>query len=493
MQMKQQQVQTQTQTSTTTTSENYGYSEPDWQREERIEKERLERERREALRREKAIAHQLEMIESDYDAYCDTNELRPPKMLLSAENDAFEQFVSLHRYRYSGDETKSAAFERFKEKGIKLNSDVVAKLSRVKRKLFFKEKLTLSIRSRRLLKQVNVATSPPNLRKSQLDSFLRNTKYVSEQWENSGRKEPLQGSISIARDEANGRSIVQMCAPEFGTIYLTIPSELDPTEVAQDVLGLLSPAVHEAISDCNPLVVLNGDAQGTNLKRVVQDRIVLRATENTERKLQLLKEKVQSVFAQAPLNSDNTDIVSGLPVAPEELTATFSASSDTPDWDVWSEVAPTWHAISESGLAPVAPSRSANQFLEALTTKKNVIVLVAHAETGAVYFPEPAPDGTEVKPEDILALREEIELNEPNVYLFCCETAKFSAGAASIKNALLQAGAQSVVAPQIRIDAITNASLFKEFLKKGAVQTPLKALLAAEKSTKNRDMEVWLV
>jgi hypothetical protein len=135
----------------------------------------------------------------------------------------------------------------------------------------------------------------------------------------------------------------------------------------------------------------------------------------------------------------------------------------------------------------MAVQATAPEFLDALKTKENVIVLVAHARSDCLYF----PDGSRVRPSDIEAIRDDIARNKPVVYLFCCKTAQYTM-AEAISETLLRCGAAAVIAPQEAIRTNQAQALFSDFLEHGARQTPIIGLREAEAATRNRSMETWL-
>ncbi len=138
-------------------------------------------------------------------------------------------------------------------------------------------------------------------------------------------------------------------------------------------------------------------------------------------------------------------------------------------------------------------SATAEAVLGSLTKDKNVIVVVAHANQRTLYMPAPPPEGSRLSADDIMKRKEEITANQPVVYLFCCETAEIS-NLKSFSEILLECGAAAVIAPQAKIDAERSVDFFEAVVDRTAPPNldSLAKIKAAEKSSKYREMEVWL-
>ena len=301
-----------------------------------------------------------------------------------------------------------------------------------------------------------------------------------------GDFDPHAGAIQVHKDEGSGVTYVSFGSSKHGGYTISIPRLFEKSGLIR-LLKAIARGIGIAFGKSDPFTVINGDCQDLNFNDVLPDRIVYRTRSH---RISGVDEKLRYLNTRNPLSKRNTQIVNGLPANSTQLNRLFPG---TDDWDVWEPATLGWvEEAKQSGLelqSDQVPDASA--FTKALTTKENVIVLVAHGDSKHLHFPDPAPIGSRVGVKELEALKEEITRNGPVVYLFCCETAKIE-DFSNITQALLDNGVRSVVSPQTTLNAVRSLELFSNFVELAQLHSPEAALRDAQNKTKNRKMERWI-
>jgi hypothetical protein len=104
------------------------------------------------------------------------------------------------------------------------------------------------------------------------------------------------------------------------------------------------------------------------------------------------------------------------------------------------------------------------------------------------------PNGESLETKDLDAVAQSIRLNRPRVFLFSCETARVE-NTHSFAKALLDRGAEAVVAPITKISADGALALFREVLAGSTSGTPTSlgdVFDSAVRRTGEKMMEVWV-
>lgn len=472
------------------------------------ERERQEEERQrqieieEERRRQIAINACRDRISNDFEKHLKTNsDFLPPEIMAAEELNFLEEYLDGKKYRYGtgftdlDENDQSEALARF----IDIYSSKKKSISRLKLKMNARLQLSRFTSfgyERSILSKAEVSTRSSIDVDERAKTFSENSVFVAQQKENAERNDEGTGpaSVTIFVDESTEQVHIQVCSPAVGSIYITLPGTLNPQELAERILTSVSAAISQSCGDAEPILVLNGDISDLCAKSILKSKKLVYRTRSVNQSVySALPEKIKSLDRREPLTKDNTKIISGLPNTQAHLEAIFSGSPEgIPDWDDWSDVSQLWTKTASSNSFDVESLHSSEEFVKALKEEENVIVLVAHADSHALYFPIPEP-GSSVTVEDIMSHSEAIKANSPVVFLFCCETAQFSEGLVSITDALLKAGALSVVSAQTKVGLYRSQKMFKKFLKNGKKMNPLRALTRAEKSANYREMETWIV
>jgi hypothetical protein len=348
--------------------------------------------------------------------------------------------------------------------------------------LLFREELKVRRAAWTKLGQAKITSSPEPIGNATRQKINRAARFLTSRWSDKIDAE-LQGLFSVYQDQEAQQTIIQVAGGQAGSLFITLPGLLDPMEVARHVLEALRGVLSDALSPSDPVVVLNGAFPDVNMKEMLSGRVVVRSrSEQTEP----LSQRIAILYERAPLIPENTTILSAMPTSAEDLAR---MRLDPGAADLWNDVTPAYaRIVADRGFAPALTVQStAPDFLRALERKENVIVLVAHAQSDRLYF----PDGSEVRPSDIEAMRDGIARNKPVVYLLCCETAQYSM-VNTISETLLRCGAAAVVAPQETVQPDRSRGLLSHFLAQAARQTPIAGLREAEAATRNYSMETWL-
>nr|WP_321254219.1 CHAT domain-containing protein [uncultured Ruegeria sp.] len=472
------------------------------------ERKRLEEERKRQLeiekerRRQERINACRDSISQDFQQHLKTSsDFLPPEIMAVEELNFLEEYLSVEKYRYGtgflglDEDEQDEALSRFidsydyKKRSVsRLKLKVRARLQIARFTCFGYERAILS--------KAEVSTRPTIKVDSRNKTFSENTIFVAQQKEEAERNDEgsCPASVTIFVDEGAEQVHIQICSPAVGSIYITLPGTLNPTELAERILTSVSAAISQSCGDAEPILILNGDISDLCAKSILKSKKLIYRTRSVNQSVySVLPEKIKRLAQREPLTNDNTKIISGLPNTQTHLEAIFSESPDgIPDWDDWSDVSKLWTDTASSNSFDVESLHSSEEFVKALKEEENVIVLVAHADSHALYFPIPEP-GSSVTVEDIMSHSEAIKANNPVVFLFCCETAQFPEGLVSITDALLKAGALSVVSAQTKVGLYRSQKMFKRFLKNGKKMNPLRALTRAENSANYREMENWIV
>ncbi len=332
------------------------------------------------------------------------------------------------------------------------------------------------------LGQAKITASPEPIGGVTRQKINRAARFLTSHWSDKINAE-LQGLFSVYQDQQAQQTIIQVAGGQAGSLFITLPGLLDPMEVARHVLEALRGVLSDALRPSDPVIVLNGAFPDINMKEVLSGRVVVRSRlEQTEP----VSQRIAMLYDRVPLSPENTRILSAMPTSAEDLAR---MELDPGGADLWNNMTQAYaRTVGDRGFAPVLTVQAtAPDFLRALETKENVIVLVAHAESDRLYF----PDGSDVRPSDIEAIRDDIARNKPVVYLFCCETAKYSM-VNTISETLLRCGAVAVIAPQETIQPDQTRVLLSNFLTEAARQTPITGLREAEVATRNNSMETWI-
>jgi hypothetical protein len=301
-------------------------------------------------------------------------------------------------------------------------------------------------------------------------------------------KETGRGVLAIHVDEAKGATIIQIGVAKHGTIYITVPQVLRPENIAeasiQKLLGRLTP--FQDVVD--PMAVINGAHQGLVYNKIFRNTRVIRAPSgDTSRLASNIKECAQ----RERLSVDNTAILNSAPKSAEECRRVFRGRDV---WHAWRNEAVLWNNTVQSAnfAASQVQEASREAVLLALAREKNVIVIVAHCEDGQrIYMPDPAPQGSVVTRDDLLANREQIAANAPFVYLFSCEAGELS-NLQNIASTLLECGAAGVVASQAGVDGIGERPLLQRLLDDGREAPPIEDFFVAIHEVNYLNMEVYL-
>ncbi|PYK44497.1 MAG: hypothetical protein DME53_08025 [Verrucomicrobia bacterium] len=291
-----------------------------------------------------------------------------------------------------------------------------------------------------------------------------------------------QAAMSIHKT-ATG-SVIHVADSEGISVFIEVPSGLDPVEVARQLLKGLKGGLDTAIGDRDPLTIFNGECRALNFKTIFCDKVTLRTQSSLS---DGLAARIAALKATVPITEETLAIVDGIPSNATQTNSVFETAERAADW---SEIAARWKEATQNGGFATQPG-SAGEILNALQSKKHVLILIAHGDATELLLPSPEPDGSSLLLEDLEAIKEEISKNKPVVYMFCCESASFN-GAQNWASELLRHGATAVYAPQDRIETENTRKLYESFLQKGRALDPLTATYQAEKESGCRELEMWV-
>jgi hypothetical protein len=186
--------------------------------------------------------------------------------------------------------------------------------------------------------------------------------------------------------------------------------------------------------------------------------------------------------------SADSAVLSGLPRTAEELAKLgFSAA----DWDNWRSFDAELTQATPAAIAPERVARASKAgALNALTTTKNVVFIVAHSDGFSIKF----PGGESLDIQDLDTVADALRANRPRVVLFSCETARV-ANTNSFAKALLDRGAEVVLAPVTKISVADALRLYGALMSRGGDDDISlgDAFDAAVRETGISVLEAWVV
>ncbi|MCG2666662.1 hypothetical protein ACFPFP_06900 [Bradyrhizobium sp. GCM10023182] len=401
------------------------------------------------------------------------------QLALSGERRRLESTIAEHQWRLDAVKGKLGTLPW---RALAISSSGLKRKRRKSRELLLLDELNVRGAAWTKLGQAKVSFDPDPIGKATRQKINQAARLLASDWSDKIRVED-QGVFSVYQDTEEGQTIIQFASGQAGSVFVTLPGLLDPTDVARQVLEAMRGALADGLNPSDPVVVLNGAFPEINMKEIISGRVVVRSRSD---QAEPIMQRIGMLYDRAPLTPENTSILSAMPESAEDLAR---LGLDSADFDLWEALPQAYgQTIADRGFSPASTTHAtASEFSRALRSKENVIVLVAHAESDCLYF----PDGSQVRPADIEAMRDEIDRNKPVVYLFCCETAQYSM-VESISQTLLRCGAAAVVAPQETIRPDLSRPLFSNFLALASGQPPITGLRDAENATGNYSMETWL-
>lgn len=321
---------------------------------------------------------------------------------------------------------------------------------------------------------------PPSLTANNVQQCGQMAAFVKESSSMAKRPQAVLAIYNLS-----GASIIHISSTEGNDAYIELPTELDPVELAQKLLSKLHKGLEVAIGDRDPLTIFDGACRALNFKEIFPDRKVLRSEAGVA---DGLAARVSSLVNGKPLTIDDTAIVNGFPGSMQETGRVFNGN--TSDWTAWADETARWNTIIAGEQFPNIQG-SSEEVLNALSSKKNVIVLIAHADSSRIWLPAPPPNGSVLQPSDLDQIEDRIRKNAPVVYLYCCEAAKTEA-LQSWATELIRRGAAGVYASQSKLPVTNGRKLFDAFLREAKSNGPLDAIIKAERQSGCRELEMWV-
>jgi hypothetical protein len=468
---------------------------------ERIAAEK-EEERIRAAREAKRIAAEKRKLEDAHysflcDRFADFQKKRfeaPPSLLALEAADALDEFREFAQSQ-TPRTIEPAAAERFESE--------IKERARDGEQLI--QSMTKSLRSgstfRRLLetfslgysdsgkllelsKKCVVSLSMPDLGSPAREAVSSARKFLRGAW-SKRLVQDKQSLFSVHR--CAGKTVFHLGSGSLGSIFITLPSSLDPEALAEAFVSRLRHAAGNFFSSDSTIGIVDGAYQNINYNHIFPGNIVLRTVQDD---CDTFARNLDAILERDGPSSENSSLHVGVPASESELEAVFRTGGG--DWDLWNGVAELWKRRANSKGFDRPESASAQDVLVSLATSKNVVIVVAHAEEQTLFMPAPPPEGSSISADQILERKDEIMANKPLVYLFCCETAEIS-NLKSFAQVLLECGASGVVAPQTKIDAERSINFFDNLLERERVSSnALTKLHLAKQRSGYREMEIFV-
>lgn len=460
------------------------------ERVEAVETQPAEIEERIAKEHEQRVEAHYSYVKDQWDLFQKVRHDAPPTLLAlekKYELETFQKFLASQTPMI----LEHVAINRFESEIVSEAQEAEAAFQNIKQSLestsLFNNlrKLLGAGKVLELLRKCIVSISVPELGSPGREAVASARKFLRRAW--SGHlDQKTQGLFSVHR--CAGKTIMHLGSSSFGSIFITLPQSLEPQALAETFLSEIRKVSSDFIPRDGTLAVIDGDHQGINYQEIFPNNIVVRSIKDD---CENFAKKLNKMLEREPPSPEDTALHLGVPASRDELNAVFKRGGG--DWELWRDVAPLWSGRAGSHGFTRAISTSSEQIVESLTTSKNVIIVVAHADGDRVYLPAPPPEGSELSGEQIIERKAEISANGPIVYLFCCETAEVS-NLRNFSQILLECGATAVIAPQTKIDAERSVDFFENIVanKKGDRVNSLTNVKAAERGSNYKEMEIWL-
>lgn len=465
------------------------------------EARRAEAEEQRRQKERDARRRQLERIEHLSDEFL--SQLAKAGGLEFDDMTAFEKLALLEGYKGGGVVGDSPTANEILQLQAHLRSQVREKAQRkqIERKnLFSAARLRISLArvlkpsAWKLLRGVKITETIDLLSQRILRKVTNAGQFVRRRWAQNVKLKN-QATIAVHRDVAGGRTVVHLDSASMGTAFITIPY-LPDTGVFRKVISAMRSVLGLLCGSREPIVVLNGDHQEINYKKLLPNRVILRSRSS---EVKNLPDRINEVQSRSEITPENTEIIGGIPASQSQLAAVLEGDDSKAreekardEWDLWQGMNSAWRkSVKRAGFASNQGSDPKEAALEALQSKQNVIIIYAHSDGERIFFPLPEPDGSVLSGADLEPVKQQISTAKPIVYLLCCRTGQAS-DVSRFARRLLEVGAAGVVAPQTDIQAHRSHRFFKLLLKIGRSLGPLLALRKAERRSRYRELETWI-
>jgi hypothetical protein len=215
------------------------------------------------------------------------------------------------------------------------------------------------------------------------------------------------------------------------------------------------------------LIQYRGDVP-INFNRVFPNkRIFLKGNDSIDE----VKVNIENVTHKS-ITIRESEVISGIPKSEAE----YRLLSDQLGQNEWQE----WRRISEkfNNVVPSTGGTRGGTIIESIQkslAEKRSVVIVGHSDGEKIYFVENGKR-YEFGLKEITDIKEQIKRNRPNIVLLNCRTGKNtrnlftkenSEEGISIAQALLDSGAESVIAPVGDIDAEVSINFMQKFFEYG--------------------------
>jgi hypothetical protein len=244
---------------------------------------------------------------------------------------------------------------------------------------------------------------------------------------------------------------------------------------------ILSP-VANALKGFDTVMVADGALLNHPQQNALPDKRVFRSISLDQ---QQIAQNIQKWAAPVTLTPSDVSIINAVPSSLDELERLDIAGGQ---WSNWNGIHAQFEQSVPKGVSTTAATKALA--LDALQTKKGVMFIVAHSDGFSIRL----PNGESVGVKDFDAIQDAIRRNHPRVFLFSCETARVE-NMQSFAKALLDHGAEAVVAPTTQISTAEALAVFSSFLNNALGPSPMpisEAFQKAQRDSIGKSMEIWV-
>jgi hypothetical protein len=332
--------------------------------------------------------------------------------------------------------------------------------------------------------KASISLEPPTASATLQKRMQRTELFLAESWHH----EEQRGIVAIHVDEETRQTILQVGMAQHGVLYVTIPRVLRPEEIARNSIQEFLKRLQTASSTIDPLAVIDGAYQSINFNYLFGKSRVIRAPSGDTARLSA---NIAELSTRERLSKENTAILNSSPRSRVEYVRVMREDRAAAHWPAWDTEAAIWeNTIAAAGFATTAEA-SRQAFIEAVSEKQNVIVIVAHCDGESLFMPHPDPDGTVITAEYLREHRDEIARNKPMVCLFSCRAGDLD-NMANFASTLLECGAAGVIAFQTSLGGAEGNNMLERLLADRRGTPPIEDIWQAMRDTDFFEMEVFL-
>ncbi|MDA9520496.1 hypothetical protein XI06_08995 [Bradyrhizobium sp. CCBAU 11434] len=151
------------------------------------------------------------------------------RLALSAERRRLESTIAQHQWRLEAVKGKLGTLPW---RALAISSSGLKRKRRKSRELLLLDELNVRGAAWTKLGQAKVSFDPDPIGKATRQKINQAARLLASDWSDKIRVED-QGVFSVYQDTEEGQTIIQFASGQAGSVFVTLPGLLDPTDVAR--------------------------------------------------------------------------------------------------------------------------------------------------------------------------------------------------------------------------------------------------------------------